>query len=98
MTLKQRITETLPHLSLEELWLLEKDCRRAADACAIGGGSLRKWNGYCEKERLFREARHGREGAPVPGRSFITPHTEAELKILANAWDKIQKGGRHGRD
>ena len=95
MRLEDKIIIALPQLTHLELRLCEKDCHRAADACAIGGGSVRSWNRYVRMENLFCfeiERRNIKEC-----RRFVEEHTPDELKVLKEAWRKIKaikaKGG-----
>jgi hypothetical protein len=95
MKLEDKIVMTLTQLSPLELRLCEKDCHRAADACAIGGGSHRQWNRYVRMENLFkyeRERRNIEEWVIV-----AEEHATDELKVLEEAWRKIKsikaKGG-----
>ena len=95
MRLEDKIIIALPQLTPLELLLCVKDCHRAADACAIGGGSHRQWNRYVHMENLFRfeiERRNIKEC-----RIFVEEYTPDELKVLIEAWRKIKaikaKGG-----
>lgn len=95
MRLEDKIIIALPQLTHLELRLCEKDCHRAADACAIGGGSHRQWNRYVRMENLFKyeQERRNIEEWGI----FDKEHTPDELKVLEEAWRKIKaikaKGG-----
>lgn len=91
MTVAEKIKLSLPHLTTEELWLCEKDCHRAADACALGGGSSRRWNSYCELEHMFHEERKSRNEDDCEVKSFVTSFTQEELVVLTEAWRKIRE-------
>ena len=47
---KKQIIKALPTLGERELTLVWRDCRRAADAAAIGGATEAQWNQYRELE------------------------------------------------
>jgi hypothetical protein len=95
MRLEDKIIIAIKQLTPLELRLCEKDCHRAADACAIGGGSCRQWNRYVHMEYLFkyeRERRNIEEWVIA-----AEEHAADELKVLEEAWRKIKaikaKGG-----
>ena len=52
---KKKILDALPGLDAEELELVYRDVRRAADAAAIGGATEREWNHYIEVENAILE-------------------------------------------
>jgi hypothetical protein len=89
----KKIKAALPHLSELELWLLEKDAHRAADAAALGGATPAQWNRYLDCEATFHDERVERFGAGMGvSRSFLADHTPDELKALDAAWRKIRTG------
>lgn len=102
MKLQDKISAVLPQLTIDEIHLCQKDCHRAADVCAIGGGSSRSWYRYCECEKLFEDEYKRRNEITSFNLSFITPFDDKELEVLGGAWKKIRsykvkKESKNGR-
>lgn len=89
-----KVRRALPYLTLEELWLCEKECYRALYVCVCGSGACSHYQTlrYDRYRELFWRERIAR-GDTTGDRSFDTAYTDAELEMLDRAWAKIEGRG-----
>ena len=91
---EKQIRAALPHLAERELWFVELDSHRAADAAAIGGASNAQWQEYVtmendvkkERERRFPDSR-----CPFP-RALVDGWTDGELDEMKQLYKRIFSG------
>ena len=91
MRCEKKIRAALPHLTERELWFVEFDSHRAADAAAIGGASEAKWQQYVALEEDTAKERKRRFHAsvcPFP-RALVDGWTDAELDEMAKMYKRI---------
>ena len=89
---EKELREALPTLSAEELRMVWKDVRRAADIAAIGGASSAQWMRYVNAELAIKKEicrRFPEESErPIDFSTYWTPEEEKRLVAL---WQKIMK-------
>jgi hypothetical protein len=90
---EKRLRAALPHLNAEELRMVWKDCRRAQDVVAIGGGTSAEWNKYVAlADDIWRELeKRFPEDARKPI-DYTKSWTPEEYDALAAIHRRIQKG------
>ena len=87
------IRRAIPHLTERELWLVELDCHRAADAAALGGASERHWMRYVNLENDIAKERKMRFPAskcPFPN-ACVAGWSDDEYAELCSLYKKIQR-------
>lgn len=91
---EKKIRAALPHLTERELWFVEMDCHRAADAAAIGGAREAEWLRYVnlendaieERKRRFPDSR-----CPFP-KALVDGWTEKERDEMDEMYKRIFSG------
>lgn len=94
---EKRMRKALPFLDAEELRMVWKDCRRAQDVVAIGGGTVAEWNKYVtlandiwrELERRFPEDAK----KPIDYTKGWTPEEYDKLAAIHRRIEKDMIGG-----
>lgn len=94
---EKRMRKALPFLDAEELRMVWKDCRRAQDVVAIGGGTVAEWNKYVtlandiwrELERRFPEDAK----KPIDYTKDWTPEEYDRLTAINRRIEKGMVGG-----
>lgn len=87
------IRRAIPHLTERELWLVELDCHRAADAAALGGASERHWMQYVNLENDIAKERKTRfpvSKCPFPN-VCVTGWSIDEYAELCSLYRRIQR-------
>lgn len=95
---KKKIRAALPHLTERELWFVEFDLHRAADAAAIGGASNAQWQEYVTMEsdvKKERERRFPDSSCPFP-RARVDGWTDKELDEMKQLYKRIFSGNPAG--
>lgn len=95
----KKIRAALPHLTKRELWFIELDAHRAADAAAIGGASEAEWLQYVDMESEARKEREGRfpnSRCPFP-RALVDGWTAKELHEMEKMYKRIFSGKAAGK-
>jgi len=90
---EKRLRAALPHLSAKELRMVWKDCRRAQDVVAIGGGTSAEWDKYVTLANDIRRELERRfpEDAKKPI-DYTKDWTPEEYDRLTAIHRRIQKG------
>ena len=91
---KKKIRAALPHLTERELWFVEFDLHRAANAAAIGGASNAQWQEYVTMENDVKEERERRfphSNCPFP-RARVDGWTKEEHDEMGKMYDRIFSG------
>ena len=94
MTGEKKIRAALPHLTERELWFVEFDTHRAANAAAIGGASAAVWQQYVtieEDTAKERKRRFPTSVCPFP-RARVDGWTDAERDEMARMYQRIFSG------
>ena len=93
---KKKIRAALPHLTERELWFVEFDMHRAADAAAIGGASQAQWQEYVTMEddvKKEREKRFPNSKCPFP-RARVDGWTNEQLDEMSKMYKRILAQGQ----
>lgn len=91
---EKKIRAALPYLTARELWFIECDCHRVANAAAIGGASGAQWQQYVTLEDDIakeRKQRFPESVCPFP-RACVDGWTDKELIELDEVHNKINRG------
>ena len=91
---EKKIRAALAHLTERELWFVEFDVHRAANAAAIGGASVAEWQRYLTLEEDTAKERKRRFPAsvcPFP-RARVDGWTEAEYDEMNAMYRRIFAG------
>ena len=88
---EKQIRAALPHLTERELWFVEFDTHRAANAAAIGGASSSDWYQYLALEEDTAKERKRRfpdSVCPFP-RARVYGWTEDQRDEMAKMYKRI---------
>lgn len=94
----KKILAALQHLTERELWFVELDSHRAADAAAIGGASEAEWLQYVDLEndvKAERKRRFPDSRCPFP-RALVDGWTAKELHEMEKMYKRIFSGKAAG--
>ena len=89
---EKQIRAALPFLGERDLWFIECDAHRAADAAAIGGATVAHWQKYVTLEEDIAEIRRIKfpgSRCPFPNQPLVNGWTDEQYAEMGRLYKRI---------